>query len=543
MPAASLDLPFAVPAKNEGVAFTPSMEIAAMLLLAEAKRHARGLLGTTSARISFVSKLYYPLWAVLWGSQLLIVDGLGASESTYAVAGLPSVHKFIEDVERGSSVRALFRNALEEHVKTFDAFTQTNEVQIDALITDSDALAALSEYVKDLSPIGSSHVQIALAPPKLDVNAAVETAKQVQSLYTRIQSDTAALDYSKNLLEETSKLHEQMVLKEISVKREAYEKQIGELKPEVEKKVDKLLMDRDARLGKMRKRMDSELKSRIGEKEKRERELQRLMLAKADFVRKREARSHKHDKIGQAHWEHQIRTTDNRTEELKARIRSLAEFIEKTRKQSEEDTEKLKQGYQWLIDQDQRKIIDIEIQRDQAIEAKQREIEAMKSLTLQIVAKIDGLVKRKEEEAKQLKEFAHVSQFDETTLLCLPFYLVCHKTDKTTRFRIFSPVTVMSLNGVVGAIRRRLGVLGAATAVEHVLQPRSKALTRMLESAIKERMKSDKEFGANLIEVAASNNVLLKDNIRETLTKGAAELRAAGWINAKDEKALLNAYT
>jgi hypothetical protein len=519
------------------------METAAMLLLAEAKRHARGLLGTASARISFVSKLYYPLWAVLWGSQSLIVDGLGVSKSTYAVTELPRFQKFIEDVERGSSIRGLFRNALEKHVKTFDAFGQTIEVQIDALITDRDALAALSEYVKDLSPIGPSHVQIALAPPKLDINAAVETAKQVQSLYTRIQSDTAALNYLKNLLEETSKLHEQMVLKEISVKREAYEKQIGELKPDVEKKVDKLLTERDARLGKMRKRMDSELKSRIGEKEKRERELQRLMLAKADFVRKREARSHKHDRIGQAHWEHRVRATDNRREELNARIRSLVGFIEKTRKQGEEDAEKLRQGYQWLIDQEQRNLVDIEIQRDQAIEAKQREIEAMKSLTLQIAAKIDGLVKRKEEEAKQLKELAHVSQFDETTLLCLPFYLVCHKAEKTTRFTVFSPVTVASFNGVVSAIRRKLAGLGAATAVEQVLQPKSKALTRMLESAIKERMKSDKEFGADLVEVAASNNVLLKDNIKETLTKGTAELRAAGWINAKDEKALLNAYT
>jgi ABC-type sulfate transport system permease subunit len=101
----------------------------------------------------------------------------------------------------------------------------------------------------------------------------------------------------------------------------------------------------------------------------------------------------------------------------------------------------------------------------------------------------------------------------------------------------------VGLNGVVGAIRRRLGALGAVTAVEHVLQPKSKALTRMLESAIKEKMKSDKEFSADLIEVAASNNVLLKDNIKETLTKGTAELRAAGWINTKDEKALLNAYT
>jgi hypothetical protein len=519
------------------------MEIAAMLLLAEAKRHARGLLGASSARVAFVSKLHYPLWAVLWGNHSLIVDGLGVSKSRFTVAGLPTVQKFIEDVERSSSIRALFRNALEKHVRTFDAFAQTTEVQVDALITDRDALAAISEYVKELPPAGSGRVQIALAPLKLDIDAAVQTAKRVQGLYARIQSDAATLEYSRDLLEETFKLHEQMVLKEINVKREAYEKHVGELKPDVEKKVDTLLTERDARLGKMRKRIEGELKSRIREKEKRERELQKLILAKADFVRKREARSHKHDKIGQAHWAHQIRATDNRIEELKARVRSLAEFIEKTRRQSEEDAEKLRQGYQWLIDQEQRKILDIEVQRDQAIEAKQREIEAMKSLTLLIGTKIEGLARRKGEEAQQLKELAQVSRFDETTLLCLPFYLVCHRTDRTMQFRVFSPVRVASFNGVVGAIRRTFGALGSATAVEHVLQPRSKALKSMLESAIKEKIKLDEEFCADLIEVASSNNVLLKDNVKETLTEGAAELRAAGWINARDERALLSAYS
>jgi len=536
MPTASVDLPFAVPAKEREKAFTSSMETTAILLLAEARRRKRGLFGTSPAKLASVSKLHYPLWAVPWANQSIIIDGLAVSPSTIVKQQLPSITEFIEDIERGASVRELFRNSIEKHLKTFSDFDEKVNVQVDALITDKALLSALSDYVQEaLSSKSDEKSLITLMPPELDVKTAGESAQKIQSLNAHVQSEIANLVYARNLLEETAKLHEQMILKEDNFVHETYEAQIAELKPLVETKTDQLLKERDARIANMSKIAQSELKVKEREKERRERELQKLALSEADFVRKREARRRRNDKIGEARWEHRIRVNKNRISEVKARTRALAESIEKASKQNDADTEKLRQGYRWLIDQERRKITDIEFQRDEAVEAKRKEIEALKLGTGQIAGQIEQLGVGKRKEAEELKTLAISSQFDDVTLLCVPLYLVCYRTEETTQFHIFPPAKVMSLEGVLAAIRKKLGGIRPVYNVRLFMQPRSRTLSKMLDLAVKEKVKSNRAFSESLREAAVTSNILLKDKFKETLLRGVNELKAEGWIAQKEE--------
>ncbi len=542
MPTASVDLPFAVPAKEREKAFTSSMETTAILLLAEARRRKRGLLGTAPAKLASLSKLYYPLWAVPWANQFLIVDGLNVSPSTIVKQQLPDITAFIEDVERGALIREVFRKAIEKHAATFSEFAEKLDVQVDALLSDKALLSDLSNYMQEASSSKSDEKSlITLVPPKLDVKSAGEITQKIQSLHAQARSKIASLVYARNLLEETAKLHEQMILKEANFLRATYEAQIAELKPAVEKKTDQLLKERDTRIAKMSRIAQSELKVKERERERRERELQKLVLNEADFVRKREARKRRHDKIGEARWEHRIRANKDRISAVKARTQAIAESIEKARVQNEAEIEKLRQGYQWSIDQERRRIIDIELQRDKAVEVKQKEIETLKLGTGQIASQLKELTVGKEKEAEELRTLAISYQFDDVTLLCLPLYLACYQTEETTQFHIFPPVKVRSLEGVLGAIQRKLGGIRTVHKVKLFMQPRSKALSKMLDFAIKEKAKSDKTFEDNLREAAGSSNTLLKDNFKETLTRGMADLKAEGWITQKEED-LIKAY-
>ena len=543
MPTVNLGLPFAVPAKEGGKVLSPSMEVAAILLQAEAKRRKQGLFGAATGKILFMSKLRYPLWAAPWENRSLIIDGLGVSPSIIAKQQPPDVTLFIEDIERGASDRALFRSALEKHLNTFNDFAKRDHVRMDSMVADTELLTALTEYLRETgTQKQDEETAIALAPPKLDVQAAVNTAKLAQNLYKQIKSESSSLEYARNLLDETIKLHEQMIPKEITSAREIYDDQIAQLKPAVEKKLDRLIKERDSRLAKMNRIRETELRGKENEKTRRERELQKLELSKADTVRKRETRRHKHDKIGEAHWDHRIRAIENRADEVKARIRSLAVFIEKTNVQAEADAEKMQQGYQWLIDQETRKIRDIESQRDETIGVRQREIEALKLVAKKIEDEMDGLSDRKLEEAEELRNLSVDQQFDDVTLLCVPFYLVGYQTENTKQFQIFSPVKVLSAEGVVATIRKKLKDIRAEPRVSLFLQPRSKAMTQMLDSIVDKKMESDKSFSENLIEAALSNNVMLRDNFKEMLTKGAKELKAEDWITLKEETSL-KAYT
>jgi hypothetical protein len=543
MPTASLDLPFALPAKEGGKALTPSMEVAAIFLQAEAKRRKQGLFGAATGNVSFVSKLRYPLWAVPWENRSLIVDGLGVSPSIIAKQQTPDVTRFIDDIERGASVRELFRSALEKHLNTFNDFAGRDHVHVDSMIADTELLTSLAEYLREAeAQKQDGETAIALAPPKLDLEAAVETVKLAQNLDKQIRSEKSSLEYARDLLNETMKLHEHMMPKEIASARETYDDQIAQLKPAVDKKLDRLIKERDSRISKMNRIRETELRTKENEKARRERELQKLELSKADTVKKREIRRHKHDKIGEAHWNHRIRAIENRIDEVKARIRALATFIEKTNAQDEADVEKMKQGYQWLIDQETRKIRDIETQRDETVGVRQREIEALKLVSNKIRQEIDELSARKQEEAEELRSLSVDQQFSDVTLLCVPFYLVGYQTKDTKRFHVFSPVKVLSAEGVVATIRKKLRDIRDEPRVSLFLQPRSKAMTHMLDAIVDKKMESDKSFSEDLIEAASSNNVMLKDSFKEMLTKGVKELKAEDWITLKEE-ATLKAYT
>jgi hypothetical protein len=325
-----------------------------------------------------------------------------------------------------------------------------------------------------------------------------------------------------------------MILREISNTREIYDDQIVQLKPAVEKKRDQLIDERDSRVAKMNRIKDTELRGKESEKARRERELQKLELSKADLVKKREARERRHDKVGEAHWEHRIRANENKADEVKARIRALAAFIEKTSRQSEEDIEKIRQGYRWLIDQETRKITDIEAQRDEAVGVKHREIEALKLVARKIGEEIGELGIRKREEAEELRRLSVIQQFDDVTLLCLPFYLAGYQTENKTRFQVFPPVKVLSSEGVMATIRKKLGDFRAVSRASLFLQTRSKSMNRML-NLVQEKMESDKAFSGVLVEAAVSSNIMLKDGFKETLSKGVAELKAEGWITSKEE--------
>ena len=544
MPTASLDLPFAVPAKERDKTCTVGMEVAAILLMAEAKRGKPGLLGGTSGKISFLSKLHYPLWAVPWENGSLIIDGLGMSPSVIAKQQLPDVAQFLEDIERGASAREQFRNALEKHLNTFSDFAGRVHMQMDALMADKDLLADLSEHAKETSDMKTESIasNIVLTPLKLDVQAALETAKLTQDLNKQLHSETDSLEYAKNLLADTTKLHEQMIAKEIEYIREGYDARVAKIKPAIEAKVDQILKDRDARMAKMNRLTETELQAKGREKQKRERELQKLELGKADMVRKREARKRKHDKIGETHWEHRIRINENKADELNARIRALTEFMEKTRAQADADLERLNQGFQWLIDQERRKIVDIEVQRDDALAAKQRETEALKLVAGKIGERIEALRRRKMDEEDETKRLAISSQFSDVTLLCLPFYLVGYQTDNTTRFHIFPPVKLLGSEGAITAIRKKLRDVTSASRISLFFKPRSKAVSRLLEFMVEEKLKSDKAFKDSLVETATSANMLFKDGLRGILAKGMAELKAEGWITPKEEN-LMKLYT
>lgn len=543
-PSSTIVLPFAVSAKERSEVFTSAMEVAAIILLTETKRKKLGLFEAEARKTSFISKLHYPLWAIPWEVGSIIIDGLGVFSSVISSETLADVTSFIEEVEIGASIRKQFWSTLEKHKNTFANFAETLKVKVNAFITDKELLSAILEYIKEsFQSKTEESPTIVLTPPKLDLQAAIECARQLQELHKRNLSDINCLEYAKNLLVETSGLHEQMILKEIEYTREFYESEISKLQPFVQKKIDQLQKERDARIAKMNRVMDHELKAKEKEMQRRERELQRLELQMADLAKRRKANAQRRSKTNLARWEHKIRICENKIREVKKRVNALSEFIEKTRKQNEAAIEKLKHNYQELIDQEEKKIRNIEVEGDEKIQFKQKEIEKLKIATSRITDQIDELIDRKRNWIMELKELVMPWHLEDASLLCVPFYLVGYQTGNKTHLHIFPPVKVASPKGVLKTFKRTLASLRQTSGVKLLMCPRSKILSKMLDFALRECVKADKNFGMGLRQAAVSSNMLGTYGLRETLLRGLEELKAEGWISQREEDAIVKAYT
>jgi len=543
MPAASVILPYSVPEKSRKKKFSANMELTTILCLAESRRKKHVMVGFSPEKILFFSKLHYPLWAVPWENGCLIIDGLQVLSSTLSYMTLPDIELFLNNIERGQTLREQFRNALDKHAQTFAGFSETAHPQMKALVADKTLLSDVSEYVEETLALKADVTgNLILIPPRLDEDEAGESAKKVLDLYGRVQSDVKGLEHAARVLNETTQFHEQKILREIELVNEAFKEEMDRVRPVVEKKVGFLLKERDAKIEKMNRVAEAELNAKLREKERRQRELEKLELNRTEYKRRLDVRRSRHDKIGVARWEHSLRTCENKLSEVKERIHDLSHFIEKIREQNQEDLSKLKYGYQTLIDSERKKIADIEASLGAITKTKENEKEKLRLMTMRIVSLIEQLAEQKRLHAEGLKGLTTPWKPEWVTLIGVPFYLVGYRAEDKLRYWQYPPVRVMSSEGIVKKIEKTLLSFRLASRIKLLLQPRSKALNKMFNIALEERMKTDKTLEKSLRELGASNNLLTNPDFKEALIKGLEELKAEGWIKKEEGDVLIEMY-
>lgn len=543
MPNASLILPFTVLDKNRKEKFDANMEFAAILALAEAERKKHGMIGFTPEKTMFVSKLHYPFWAVPWENKCLIIDGLQLFSSPLTYTVLPDLELFLNDIERGQTIREQFRNALNKHAQTFADFAEVTPTSINTIVDNKVLLADFAEYVDEtLTSKADVEGNIALLSPKLDEIEAGENAQKVFALHEQIQSDIKGLEHASRTLNQLTQFHQQKILHEIELVKEALTAEIGKIKPVVEKKIELLLKARDKQIEKMNKTAERELNTRAREKERLRHELERLELQRTEYRRRLELRKGRRDRVGEARWEHSLRACENKISEAKERIDSVSRFVEKTQRQHLEDVDKLKYSFQALIEGERKKLADIQASFQLVISAKEDEKEKLGLLTTHLVSLIEQLAEQKKLHADALKDLTISWQPEQVTLLGVPFYAVVYKTEENLRYNVYPPFKVMSPSGIVKKIEKTLLSFRLASRIQLLLQPKSKMFDSMFNVTFEEKIRTDETLEENLQRLCESNNLLVNQSFRETLSQGLEELKAEGWIKQEESSSLMKTY-
>ncbi len=543
MSSSSLILPYAVEDEDRKKTFTRDMEAAAVLCLAEAKRKKPGILGAPPENLSFVSKLHYPLWVVPWENECIIVDGLGILSHTIVYMKPPDVKFFVEDLKRSITARELFRNTLKSHSKTFEDFVETTLVSMNSIVANREILSAISRYIEQgLALKRGTKEPLTSILLKLDEKAAMERAEDLFNRWRRIQSEIKGLRYAINVLDEETKLHQQKIVGEIEQMRETFEDKISRVKSEVEKRVEQLTKERDAKIKGIFKVSERELKVALNERAEDEQKLEKLETDKLVYQKRKQIRKSRGDETGVTYWDHKIKVCKNKISEAKGKIRVLSRFIERTRKQGELGVKKLDESYQEMIVKERKRISDLETLRDSQIEMTKKEVGELVSEASSITNFIEQLIEQKKLHTSQLKEITIPWRSEGVTLINMPFYVFRYETEEKSRYHVHPPVVAMGYEGIIRRIQKTIWSFSLESRIKLLLRPGSRALEEMFTSLFAEKVREDETLGKVVCEMGSSNNLLNVQDFGETLARGVEELKAEGWINREERDAILRAY-
>ncbi len=542
MPNTTLILPHAVEDKARKKPFTLDMEISAILCLAEAQRKKPGILDASSEKVSFISKLHYPIWVAPWKDLCLFVDGLEIFSYTFSYVKLPDVELFTEEIKRSVANKEQFRNTLREHAQTFEK-PELTRISLEAIFAEENLLSIFGEYFEQVSALKERRSErVALVPPKLNEKTALEKAEKAVNLWRQIQSDIKGLQYAISVLNKETSFEEEMILFEIEHVKELYETKIAPLRPIVEKKIEKLVLKRDAKIAKLDKSMERKLTARLKEKRRHERELERLERNLIEYKKRRKRSKGRGNDISASKWEHRMKDYQNKLSKARGELQSVLELIEKIRKQGEREVQEAEASYQLLIENEKRKISDIEASRKLEVESRKSQIEEMKAEASTIVEQIWRLIELKRSEAIRIKETTIPHRIEETMLLCLPFYLVRYETKEKTRYLMIPPAVAMDFKGIVRKLQKAIHRFSLQSRIKLLLRSKSTALEKMLRKVLLEKIRRDNTLEKAAYELGVSNNILHSSVFKEIITKGTEELRNEGWISREEKEALMKTY-
>ena len=515
-------LPFIFEAHEEKSSRGYPAELASAMCLTEFQRKKTGFL-RDAEKVSFLSKLYYPIWVAPIEESSVIIDGLASSIHSFALTEPTKTGLFVEDLKKNTVSPKEFAAALSRQAKNADKLTTAVDVEFKAVIADKELLKFLHTYID--SGVTFSGDKIVFLPSEIDDSAAATTRETVVKFRKRICADIKGVQYALEVLEEETEFHERMLLNEIEVLKEKSEAEVANLQPEVEKNVDKLKSKLDKDIALTRK--DTEKKMAALDK-KREKYLQKLQ----GLEKRKEGLQKKHSRA------YMVEKYSREIDSAKKEVRQLTSMIETAKKEGDKNVKKLEEEFRVAAALEEDKINKLKNAYEAKIVEKQKLIANMASEKAVVTKSFTGLIDEMNRTAQVFKEQTTANwKLNELTLTCVPIYMAGYVKGGEERYSLFSPVTIAEDASVLQELRKRL-TLTSEPRLKSLMRPASKELHELLSSAVVKKMQSDETFKRKIIDLCHTNNVLGRADFEKVLKEGLTEAEQERWITAEEAAAI-----
>jgi hypothetical protein len=537
-------LPYATEKDRPKKNVSDDVEVAAILCLAEAERKKKpGLFGGSVAEsVVYLSKLYYPIWAVPYESRCLLVDGMNNCRQSILYFKPPDVEAFVEHLQRSSTVQESYRSALRSHHETFSDFLSQREISISGFITEEKLLSDIEAFITKSRKETNGDIQSkSLVTPQIHEKDAIEICRKVTQHIQELESEIKGLEFAETTVGTETKRHVDKLHTEEKHLKQEYELKISDVKVEVEKAIEKLEKERDEKIQKIVALHDKEVDSRLLEKRKWDRELLRLEQDESEYEKRRDLRKQKGDEIGEARWNTRLRDAHDKASTAKGKIKALSDFIQRSNRETEKTKRSLHDTFQKLIDEEGRRLTELERTRDSELMKKERDRDELQAEELVIAGKIERLVAEKRERAGIVKQSSIAWNPRTIALLHLPFYLIKYETGEKQRYRFIPPVVTRENVGVLMRIQKKLRSYKLQSRINTLLKLRSKNLQKLL-TPLEAKVTEINETQKLMDKIGIANNLLVLEGFKEKVQRGLDKLEAEGWIKPEEKTVLLETY-
>jgi DNA repair exonuclease SbcCD ATPase subunit len=514
------------------------MEKAALYCFAELERAKGGglVLKKPEEKMVFVAEFCYPLWLIPWSKLNLLFDGLKATKHTLAYSIIPDVKTFMEHAQRSLKTFETFLAFLSDNVNYFQKPSEEKTMIMDALIAEPNFLDEFNLYLSTTAQVETSSSRMVFLQPAIDEQTISSITQELENLELDFRQDTSVLFESMKLINKTTQNFAKAIRGKIKTANEEFSAEIKKQEEIITPEVNRINEEYDEQITKLTKDFEKQLLPLQKEKVKFEKtKAQSLDKIERYNVEAKTCASIK-DTAGEKRWKEKVNETKKELSEIQTRIEELEEKIKETEENKSLETFKLRSELESKVKEAKKDLLELEASRDAEIQVHRQEIEKLEGLTSTIIQQLGNILNLREADLANFEKLGVQQSSKSSTLVYVPFYLVCYEAELKKRLVLFSPSAANSIRFTT----KLKGALGK-TKVKQLLVPRFKTITSLLNK-FPRMLERNAAFEREIYEAGEKTNMLKTSSSQDQIKSGLEKLKEEGWLSDKEHAAFMETF-
>ena len=522
-------VPFSVPSENRAEPFSEEAEKAAIHCLAELERSKGGglVLKKAEERLVFLAQFGYPFWLLPWNELILVFDGMKKTSQGCSYNDVADVKTFSDNLQRSAKSMETYAAFLNESTSYFCAPTSEKTKTVSAPFSEAGFLSELSSTLPVVRQAGPQTSGFAFLSPMVDLSEVQPLVQELESLRLGFARDVDTLYENMKLISKLTHNFVRIIRSEIKKVKEEYGEQIRKQESLVKPKVDHINEEYDEQITHAAKSYQKQLVPLQREKVRLEKSKEQMTNRIERYKLEARTRAAVKDSAGEKKWKEKANESKKELSRIEDEIKELERKLKEAEENRSLETIRLKTEWEAKVREAKKDLLELEAARDAKTQVHQQEIEKLENITATVVQKIGETAKLREADLASLGKLGIAQKRQNVALLYVPFYLACYQAETKKRYVAFAPSTVNS----VGLSAKIKGVLGGAK-IKNLFAERFSAISLLLH-----RLPSEIEGNAVFekeVNEAGAGTTLNREEFRETIKKGLAELKGEGWLSEKE---------